>query len=46
MTVSELIDILVEDCGPDDLIYVDYLGCVYEVVDARTSNGEVIFDAI
>jgi len=44
MTVSELIDVLIEHCDPDDTVYADYSGCIYEVVEVRTNNGEVILD--
>ena len=46
MTVADLVELLVEDCDPDSRVYVDYGGCVYEVIDVRTYDGEVILDAI
>nr|DAS60745.1 MAG TPA: hypothetical protein [Caudoviricetes sp.] len=46
ITVSELIDVLIEHCNPDDTVYADYSGCIYKVVEVRTDSGEVILDVV
>lgn len=46
MIVSYLIDVLIGHCDPDDLIYADYSGCIYKVVEVRTNSGEVILDVV
>lgn len=46
MIVDDLIDDLVGNCDPDERVYVDCNGCIYEVVGIRVHDGEVVLDAI
>ena len=46
MTVEDLIDKLVEECDPDDVVSAGCPGYIYEVLSVSNVDGSVVIDAI